>query len=73
MSNKIYKNYIKKKNVVCKDCKMRKTIFFNLLKKVKIRPRIFIVECGLCPGKEHKSNCQYFKPKTFLQKLLYFL
>jgi len=54
----------KNKNKKCKDCKMFKSIRFNIFKQDKDRPRVFTINCGLSGGKDYDaSNCEYFKVK----------
>lgn len=59
----------KKNEICCKNCDMRKTLILNFVDKE--HPLIFNIECGLCPDKNYKSNCQYFKKKSFLGIRLY--
>lgn len=57
-------NMKKNKNKKCKDCKMFKSIRFNIFKQDKDRPRVFTINCGLSGGKDYDaSNCEYFKVK----------
>lgn len=49
---------------ICKNCKMFKTIRFNLLKKDPAHPRIYTIWCGISPGKKTEfKKCEYFKQK----------
>lgn len=47
---------------ICKNCYKRKTLRFNLLKRENA-PRIYHIECGLCPDKDYESDCVYFEEK----------
>lgn len=52
------------KNRKCKNCRLFKTLTLNLLKKEDDMKRIYFVECGLSPNKEHDAtDCIYFQKK----------
>jgi len=46
--------------VKCKNCWRRKTLRLNLLKKENA-PRVYFVECGLCPSPDYESDCPYYE------------
>ena len=52
----------------CKDCKMRKNFMINF--RDKKMPFFYQIDCGLCPKRDYESDCEHFKKKSLLQKLL---
>lgn len=53
----------------CRDCYKRKTLRLNLLKKEKA-PRVYFIECGLCPSPDYESDCPYFEKKKYLKRII---